>query len=280
MSDKKELTYATKSLPLFQNFALTSKQYVKTLRSFDIMEWGDTPYGESPEQVMTIFELNDLAPRDGWPTVLMIHGGGWISGSPLSMSHIAPLFARHGIMACTMQYRLAPQHSWPAQAQDVHLALDFLRSQQVDLSRVALWGFSAGAHLALHAAQTYPHPIAAVVAIAPPVDLHALPFDVVAPCFREDQLREANIFDKRNQLPSTLIVHGTSDSVFPYVHSRRFSQLEENVTYWEIEGGSHGLHWPLIRGRRAKRKAITWLVDKLDLPSRGSKWKRRKKNKR
>lgn len=280
MADKKELTFTPKALPIFQNFALASKQVVKTLRSFDIMEWDGTPYGDLREQTMTMFELNDLAPRDGWPTVLMIHGGGWVSGSPLSMNHIAPLFARHGVMACTMQYRLAPQHTWPAQSQDVHAALDFLRSQQVDLSRIAIWGFSAGAHLALHAAQTYPHPLAAVVAIAPPVDLSALSFDTLAPCFQEDQIQDANIFNTRNKLPPTLIVHGSADTVFPSVHSRRFAQLEENVTYWEIDGANHGLHFPLIRGRRAKRKAISWLVETLDLPSRGSKWKRRKKKNR
>lgn len=280
MSDKKELIFLPKALPIIQNFSLVSKKAIKTLRSFDIMEWDETPYGSQKEQTMTMFELNDLAPRDGWPTVLMIHGGGWVSGSPLSMSHIAPLFARHGVMACTMRYRLAPKHPWPAQSQDVHAALDFLRSQQVDLSRIALWGFSAGAHLALHAAKTYPHPLAAVVAIAPPVDLHALPFDSISSCFREDQLEEATLIGKKGTLPPTLLVHGTADQIFPSVHSRRFAQLEEQVTYREIEKGNHGLHWPLLAGRRAKRKAISWLIETLDLPSRGSKWKRRKKKNR
>lgn len=280
MAKKKELVFIPKALPIFQNFALQSKQVVKKLRSFDIMEWKGTPYGNHKEQIMTMFELNDLAPRDGWPTVLMIHGGGWSSGSPLSMHHIAPLFARHGVMACTMQYRLAPQNPWPAQSQDVHTALDFLRSQQVDLSRIALWGFSAGAHLALHAAKTYPHPLAGVVAIAPPVDLHALPFDALSSCFREDQLNDATLIGKKGNLPPTLLIHGSADQIFPSVHSRRFAQLEEQVTYWEIERGNHGLHWPLLSGRRAKRNAISWLVNTLDLPSRGSKWKRRKKKNR
>ena len=65
MADKKELTFTPKALPIFQNFALASKQVVKTLRSFDIMEWEGTPYGDLREQTMTMFELNDLAPRDG-----------------------------------------------------------------------------------------------------------------------------------------------------------------------------------------------------------------------
>ena len=268
---KNPLVRIPKALPVAQNLALQSKQVLKSLRSFDIMEWGDTSYGSLPEQKMTIYELNDLAPRDGWPTVLLIHGGGWTSGSPLSMSHIAPVFARHGVMACSMQYRLAPQHQWPSQSQDIHAALDFLRSQQVDLSRIALWGFSAGAHLALHTARTYPHALAAVVAIAPPVDLHALSFDGLEACFSEEQLDDASVLGKEGTLPPTLIVHGTSDEVFPCVHSRRFAVQHDNVTLREVVGGNHGLHWPFWSGRRAKKDAISWLIQTLDLPHRGSK---------
>ena len=177
MMAKDPLIHIPKAYPIFQRFALQSKGFLRDIRSFDIMRWEDTSYGTHIEQKMDIFELNDLAPRDGWPTVLMIHGGGWVSGTPQSLHHLAPRFSRKGIMACTVQYRLAPQHQWPSPLHDIFAALDFLRAQQVDLSRIALWGFSAGAHLALRAAQLYPHPIAAVVALAPPVNLDALSFD-------------------------------------------------------------------------------------------------------
>ena len=277
---KNPLVHLPKSLPVVHNLALQSKQILKSLRSFDVMQWEGTPYGPLPQQVMNIYELNDLAPRDGWPTVLLIHGGGWVSGTPLSMAHIAPLFARHGIMACAMQYRLAPEHPWPAQSQDVHTALDFLRSQQVDPTRIAIWGVSAGAHLALHAAKTYPHPIASVVAIAPPTDLHALPFEEIQACFSEQDLEDASVMEKESTLPPTLIVHGSADTIFPILHSRRFAQQHSNVTLWEIEHANHGLHWPFFAGRKAKKEAIAWLVQTLSLPHRGSKWRRNKKKKK
>ena len=274
---KNPLIHIPRSLPVVQNLAIQSKQVLKSLRSFDVMQWEGTAYGSLPQQMMNIYELNDLAPRDGWPTVLMIHGGGWVSGSPLSMAHIAPLFARKGIMACSMQYRLAPEFRWPAQAQDVHAALDFLLSQQVDPTRIALWGFSAGAHLAIHAAHTYPHPLAAVVAIAPPTNLHALPFEDLQACFSQEDLKEASVMNIEKKLPPTLIIHGSADTTFPIEHSRSFAQQREEVTLWEVEHGNHGIHWPFLAGRKAKKDAISWLVETLDLPRRGSKWRRSKK---
>jgi len=277
---KDEIIRTPKALPIAQNFVLQTKRVLKTVRSFDVMEWEGTPYGSLPEQQMTIYELNDLSPRDGWPTVLLIHGGGWVSGSPLDMMHIAPRFARNGVMACSMQYRLAPQHRWPTQSQDVHAALDFLRSQQVDLSRIALWGFSAGAHLALHSALTYPHRLAAVVAIAPAINLRELPSNAVSPCFSTEDLTAASPLFSSAEMPPTLIVHGSADHIHPIEQSAAFAQKHRNVTLRTVKNGIHGLHWPIIEGRRAKRKAFDWLIKTLDLPSRGSKWKRRKKKNR
>ncbi|MEC7984391.1 MAG: alpha/beta hydrolase [Myxococcota bacterium] len=253
------------------------RNIVSKARSFDIMRWPGTPYGSHPLQTMQIDELNDLCPRDGWPTVLMIHGGGWVEGSCQDYTHLAPLFARRGIMACAMNYRLAPENRWPAQKEDVFAALDFLRSQQVDLQRLALWGDSAGAHMALHAALDYPHPIAAVVAIGTPFDLTHLPTSLWGEAFLESQLQAASpVYREGSKLPPTLLLHGEKDRIVPVEQSRIFAQRFPQSTLWELEDGDHGLRWPLHRAWRLKRKAVRWLEQTLDLPKRGSKWKRRK----
>ena len=277
---KNPLLHRAVRLPVFSKLEIQSKQFLKKLRSFDVLEWNNTPYGSHLAQKMHIFELNDLAPRDGWPTVLMIHGGGWVSGTPESLQHIAPRFSRKGIMACTVQYRLAPQVTWPAPLNDIHAALDFLRAQQVDLNRIALWGVSAGAQLALRAAQTYPHPIAAVVALAPAVDLTQLDLEHTEDCFPSQQhCRDASPAFDHGMLPPTLIIHGSLDPIFPFAHTQEFAR-RPGVTLWPLEGGNHGLHLPFRKARQLKHKAIEWLVEQMDLPARGSKWKRRKKKNR
>lgn len=57
------------------------------------------------------------------PGVLVIHGGGWRSGTRLQLALQAYRFARAGIAAFAIEYRLAPAYRWPAQIEDVRAAL-------------------------------------------------------------------------------------------------------------------------------------------------------------
>jgi acetyl esterase/lipase len=81
-----------------------------------------------------------------------------------------------------LRYRLPPRHGWPAPLEDAKAALALLQSAEaserwgIDPSRVALLGFSAGAHLAALAASPGLH---ALVLVYPPLvdcpaQLHAL----------------------------------------------------------------------------------------------------------
>lgn len=87
------------------------------------------------------------------PGVLLIHGGGWQGGDKSQYEDLCRRLAERGFVAATMNYRLAPAHRWPAQLVDAQLAVRWLRSQARDLNldpaRLAAYGDSAGAHLAL-----------------------------------------------------------------------------------------------------------------------------------
>lgn len=86
------------------------------------------------------------------PTVICIHGGGWISGDKEMMSEVAKGLTEHGYAAACPQYRLAPLHCYPAALEDIQAFVRFLRkeSQQlgVDSSAIAALGNSAGGYLA------------------------------------------------------------------------------------------------------------------------------------
>jgi acetyl esterase/lipase len=96
------------------------------------------------------------------PLVVYIHGGAWQGGSKRASGAFAdwPLalasLAARGYVVASIDYRLAPHATFPAQIVDVKEALRWLRSKAgaygIDRSRVLVWGAEAGGHLAALAA--------------------------------------------------------------------------------------------------------------------------------
>ncbi len=88
------------------------------------------------------------------PVVLFVHGGGWAmrrrSQGPL-FAEITAGLNRRGIAVASPDYRLAPDHRWPAPLDDLDCALaEIVRGApawNLDPTRVGAWGVSAGGHL-------------------------------------------------------------------------------------------------------------------------------------
>lgn len=122
----------------------------------------DVPYGDHPRQVLDVYRP---AARPGpLPIVVYIHGGGfrflakdthWVFGLG---------YARAGYLVFNVEYRLAPEHPYPAAVEDVCRAWAWLAANAAtyggDLSRVVIAGESAGANLAtaLTLATTFERP--------------------------------------------------------------------------------------------------------------------------
>lgn len=87
-----------------------------------------------------------------WPGVLLIHGGGWERGDREQVQSLAERLARRGFVAFNTTYRFAPAHRFPAQLEDVQLALRWMQTHAADYrmrsQRIGAFGYSAGAHLA------------------------------------------------------------------------------------------------------------------------------------
>jgi acetyl esterase/lipase len=87
------------------------------------------------------------------PGILMIHGGGFVIGSVEAEHAGAALTAvGTGAVVVSVDYRLAPEHPFPAGLHDCYAALGYLHAEAdalgVDPARVALSGVSAGGGLA------------------------------------------------------------------------------------------------------------------------------------
>ncbi|KAL3481130.1 Alpha/Beta hydrolase protein [Aspergillus californicus] len=88
------------------------------------------------------------------PVVLNFHGGGFTLGGPTDDSRWAQaVLSEVGAVVVSVGYRRAPEHPFPAAVDDGVLALQYLAAHAADLgidvSRIALSGFSAGGNLAV-----------------------------------------------------------------------------------------------------------------------------------
>ncbi len=91
-----------------------------------------------------------------FPVVLYLHGGGWAFGSARSFRKVGMTFAANGFLAVLLDYRLAPEHPFPAAIDDVRSAVRWISANAARFGglqdKVAIGGDSAGANLALAAA--------------------------------------------------------------------------------------------------------------------------------
>ncbi|MDP3069253.1 MAG: alpha/beta hydrolase [Opitutaceae bacterium] len=213
--------------------------------------------------------------RRGAPCVVMIHGGGWESGDRTQLAHVNHWIARQGYAVAAISYRLAPQHRWPAQRDDVLAAIAFLKANAAELSidpgKLILFGRSAGGQIAQAVAYTAHDPaIRGVAALYAPSDLI---FGYVN-TYEDDMLKSpalmrrflggtpdsaranyesaSSIFHVSPHSPPTLLVHGTLDAVSWYRHSERLAAKlkEAGVPHayvalpWATHGCEFNLHGP------------------------------------
>ncbi len=91
-----------------------------------------------------------------WPTVFMMHGGGFIRGSRSDGRNWDRWFAQRGYAVFDVDYRLAPPVAWNRAAPDVACAIAWVHSQaerlHINPNRSLIVGQSAGASLALQVA--------------------------------------------------------------------------------------------------------------------------------
>ncbi|WP_225102618.1 alpha/beta hydrolase [Streptomyces sp. CoH27] len=115
----------------------------------------------------------DDGPRAG--TILYFHGGGFVFGSPeTALSLTGHLVAKTGFTAHSLDYRLAPEHPYPAAIEDTLSAYRALLDNGTDPSTIAFAGDSAGGGLTVTtclAARDAGLPLpAALVAFSPGLD--------------------------------------------------------------------------------------------------------------
>jgi acetyl esterase/lipase len=118
------------------------------------------------------------------PAVVIVHGGGWSGGDKQLFATQGNQLAERGFVAFSVNYRLAPAHPYPAAADDVESAVEWVRKHAekygVDPKRIGALGGSAGAHLTGllatvgEGSHAKGHRIAAAVSWSGPMDFVSL----------------------------------------------------------------------------------------------------------
>ena len=230
------------------------------------------------EAKLDIYHRRDTSPQ---PTLIYIHGGGWVGGTKeSSQMHFMP-WLEMGWTVVNVEYRLGRVSLAPAAVEDCLCALRWIgnhaKDYHIDTGRLVVTGDSAGGHLALTTGmipetagldRQCPGPplprIAAIVnwyGITDVVDLldgpnrktYAVAWLGSVPNREEIARRVSPLTYVREGLPPVLTIHGDADPTVPYTHALR---LKEALTkagvanqLLTIPGGKHGGFTPEERVR-------------------------------
>lgn len=225
-----------------------------------------------------------------FPAAILVHGGGWVAGDKQKyIIYIFEPLSRAGFAWFSINYRLAPQHRFPAAMEDTEAAIRYVKSNakkyKVDASRIALIGESAGGHIVswVGVQKKVDTRVAAVVSF---YGVH----DVISRAVQQGKLEDVNPFFGVEQLtadtapllikgspvtyvqrglPPFLMIHGRKDDGVPFEQSVQMcDKLKANgnsCDLIELDAG-HGMDtWePHPELHFYKQKMVDWLKDKLN----------------
>ena len=190
------------------------------------------------------------------PVVIFIHGGGWRKGDKDQMAYFAVNYAKAGFVGVTVSYRLLSEAKYPAQAQDAKEAIRFIKSladkYPIDVNRIGVAGYSAGAHLALLIALSgdeplyqsdkytnYDSSVKCAVGISSPIDFSQ---KKKISFLNNEQNQNKQVMKKsspinyvqKGQIP-IMLFHGDKDALVPSYHYKNFLAKAKEMGINNIE---------------------------------------------
>src|SRR6185369_17282552 len=211
------------------------------------------------------------------PTLVYIHGGGWIWGTKeSSVLNFLP-FMERGWRIVNVEYRMASNTLAPAAVEDTRCALRWVfrnaKQYNFDTSKIVLMGHSAGGHLSLisgmlpektpldnlcYADEKYGDPKISVAAIINWYGITDVNDVIQGPNLKNygmmwigsqknaDEIARSvsPLTYVRSGLPAILTIHGDKDDVVPYTQATRLhtalDKAGDRNELYTVKGGGHG----------------------------------------
>ena len=252
----------------------------------EVLRERDIPYVEGPgyRMKLDVYRRRDVS--GPCPTLLQIHGGGWVIGSKNEQGLPLVLhLASRGWVCVSVNYRLAPRATFPDPLIDLKSAIRWIREHAteygIDPDFIVVTGGSAGGHLASLVALTQNDPeyqpgfedvdtsVRGCVAFYGVYDFtdrygfwpHRGLTGWLEKSVMKASLEEAKgAYEKASPMsrihrgaPPFFVIHGDKDTMVPVEEARRFARelrasTEAPVVYAEIPGAQHAFEvFPSLR---------------------------------
>ncbi|WNC69152.1 alpha/beta hydrolase [Thalassotalea nanhaiensis] len=241
---------------------------VPTGITYEVMSYGDSVEPRA-NQIGIAYNKSSTELK---PTVVFIHGGGWRKGDKDDAAWMAINAAQKGYIGITVSYRLLADAPFPACIEDTKQAIRFIKSLSpnipIDTKRIGLWGYSAGAHLALMAALSpedvfnsgkyaqYSNEVKSVFAVSGPTNfIKRIGKKSGMKLFSKEQAENTEFLNaisplsyiNKKQAPVT-ILHGDEDRLVKPYHYLDFKHKAaelgvENFNLIEVKGGNHTFYF-------------------------------------
>jgi acetyl esterase len=225
---------------------------------------GDIPY--SGDLALDAYVQQGSGAR---PSVVVIHGGAWSSGSRIAhVGQILETLTHGGYHWFSVDYRLGGVARVEEALSDLRAALAFIRCHAaglgVDPARLVLLGEDSGAHLAALLAAERPAGVIGAVLVGGFYDLAGIPA-VTRELDGGALARASPITRIVPQMPPLLVVHGGADTEAPVEQARRYcgevAAAQGRCRLLEVGGASHRSEnwWP--SQWNYKREMVNWISE-------------------
>lgn len=232
--------------------------------TYDVLQYRE---GEHPRagQLAISYKPDGVKKK---PVVVFIHGGGWAKGDKDAVTYQVFNVAKSGYVGVTISYRLISEAGFPACIEDVKQAIRYVKSLEgkypIDVNRIGIWGYSAGAHLALmiglspdktfktETLSGYDAKVKSIMAVSAPTDFvtrkqlrGSLNFVSESQNNDENFLHSVSpiTYVHKKQLP-VFMLHGTADPIVKPFHYQKFAKKCEekgvkNFKLFEFKDAKH-----------------------------------------
>ncbi|MDR1792698.1 MAG: alpha/beta hydrolase [Bacteroidales bacterium] len=221
----------------------------------DELKYEDIEYGNHAKQKLDI-SLPQNTALSTFPVMLCIHGGAWNAGDKKDFDYVKESLNNAGVAYVSINYRFIDDNAnCVNMLDDIALALNFLKNNaqkyQLRSDKIALWGNSAGGHLALLYAYSRQSPInvAFVIGQVAPADFSDSNFftptgvylldginalcntqvtaaQLLAPGFSPPQqwIDFSPLYNAKTDSPPTILAYGGKDALVPYSNAVKMTQ--------------------------------------------------------